>query len=87
MQCPPTSPGRNGRKFHLVPAAFKTSSVSIPNLLKINASSLTKAIFTSLCVFSITFAASATLILCALKVPAVIISLYKLYNITPKTEF
>jgi predicted O-linked N-acetylglucosamine transferase (SPINDLY family) len=23
MQCPPTKPGRNGRKFHLLPATFK----------------------------------------------------------------
>jgi hypothetical protein len=23
MQCPPTSPGRNGRKFHLVPAGLE----------------------------------------------------------------
>ena len=27
MQCPPTSPGKNGRKFHLVPAA---SSMDYP---------------------------------------------------------
>ena len=26
MQWPPTRPGRNGRKFHLVPAASSTSS-------------------------------------------------------------
>ena len=39
MQCPPTKPGLNGRKFHLVPAASKTSSVSIWSLLKIKESS------------------------------------------------
>ena len=74
MQCPPTNPGLKGRKFHLVPAAFKTDSVSIFIELKIIASSLIKEIFKSLCVFSITFAASATFILSALYVPAVMIS-------------
>ena len=29
MQCPPTKPGLKGKKFHLVPAAFSTSWVSI----------------------------------------------------------
>jgi len=43
---------------------------------KINANSLIKAMFTSLCVFSITLLASATLILDALCVPATIIDLY-----------
>jgi hypothetical protein len=38
MQCPPTSPGRKGRKFHLVPAAFNTAFVSIPIRLNISAS-------------------------------------------------
>jgi len=60
MQWPPTSPGRNGRKFHLVPAAFSTSSVSRPSLPKMIASSFTNAMLRSRCVFSITFAASAT---------------------------
>ena len=60
MQCPPTRPGRNGRKFHLVPAASSTSLVSMPSRSKMMASSLTKAMFRSRCVFSITFAASAT---------------------------
>ena len=52
MQCPPTSPGRNGKKFHFVPAAYKTASVSIPTFSKITANSLIKAIFTSLCIFN-----------------------------------
>ena len=62
MQCPPTNPGLNFRKFHFVPAASKTSWVSIPNKLKILASSFTKAILMSRCEFSITLEASATLI-------------------------
>ena len=66
MQCPPTSPGRNGRKFHFVPAACSTSSVSMFILAKISASSLTSAMLTSRWVFSITLAASATLMLDAL---------------------
>ena len=78
MQCPPTRPGVNGRKFHFVPAASNTDWVSIVNLSKIIASSLMRAIFTSLCVFSIIFAASAILILAALCVPATIICWYKL---------
>ena len=66
MQCPPTRPGLNGKKFHFVAAASKTDLVLIFNLLKIIENSFTRAIFTSLCVFSITLAASATLILGAL---------------------
>ena len=62
MQCPPTNPGRKGRKFHLVEAAAKTSLVSNPMALNIMASSFTKAILISRWVFSITLAASATLI-------------------------
>ena len=61
MQCPPTKPGLNGKKFHLVLAAANTSCVSIPNLSNINASSLTKEILISRCAFSIDLAASATL--------------------------
>ena len=76
MQCPPTRPGRNGRKFHLVPAASSTSSVSMPRRLKISASSLISAMLTSRCVFSITLAASATRMLDALWVPAVMICAY-----------
>ena len=49
----------------------------MPNLLKIIESSLINAIFTSRCVFSITLAASATLMELALCVPAVIIERYK----------
>ena len=61
MQCPPTNPGLKGRKFHLVPVASNTSSVSIYSLLKRTESSFTKAILISLCEFSIILAASATL--------------------------
>ena len=63
MQCPPTSPGRNGRKFHLVPAASSTSSVSMPILWKMSDSSFMSAMLRSRCVFSMTLAASATLML------------------------
>ena len=63
MQWPPTRPGRNGRKFHFVPAAFSTSIVSMPILSKMIASSFISAMLRSRCVFSITFAASATLML------------------------
>ena len=51
MQWPPTKPGLNGKKFHLVSAALRTASESIPNLLNIIESSLIRAIFTSLWVF------------------------------------
>ena len=63
------------QKFHLVEAAFKTSLVFIPNLLKIMLSSFINAIFKSLCEFSITFAASIFM-LDTLNVPALIIFLY-----------
>ena len=76
MQWPPTSPGRNGRKFHFVPAACSTSSVSMSSLLKISASSFTSAMLTSRWVFSITLAASATLMELALCVPAVMMEAY-----------
>ena len=66
MQCPPTSPGLNGKKFHFVPAASSTSCVFMSSKLKIFANSFTNAILISLCEFSITFAASATLIELAL---------------------
>ena len=46
-QAAPTSPGRKGRKFHLVPAASNTSWVSMPSLLKIMDSSFIRAIFKS----------------------------------------
>jgi hypothetical protein len=68
--------GRNGRKFHFVPAASSTSSVSMPILLKISASSFISAMLRSRCVFSITFAASATRIELARCVPAVTIEAY-----------
>ena len=64
------------KKFHFVLAASRTSDVSTSNFLNINANSLTNAILISLCVFSITFAASAVLIDAALKTPAFIILLY-----------
>ena len=44
MQWPPTKPGTNGRKFHFVPAASSTDSVSISNLLKNLANSFIRAI-------------------------------------------
>ena len=83
MQCPPTKPGLKGRKFHLVPAASKTALVSISNILKIFASSFTKAILISRCEFSITLAASATLMVGAKCVPAVITLLYKASTFLP----
>ena len=43
MQCPPTRPGLNGIKFHLVPAAASTSWVSIPSRPKIIDSSFISA--------------------------------------------
>ena len=73
MQWPPTRPGLKLRKFHFVDAASNTEPVSIFILEKIIDSSFMRAIFKSLCVFSITLAASATLIDSALKVPATII--------------
>ena len=63
MQCPPTKPGKNFKKFHLVPAASKTSYVLIFILLKMIDNSFINAMFTSRCVFSIILAASATLML------------------------
>ena len=66
MQCPPTNPGLKFKKFHLVFAASKTSEVLIPSLEQIKLISFIKDIFISLCAFSITFDASATLMLVAL---------------------
>ena len=51
--------------------------MSIFNKLKILANSFTKAMLMSRCEFSITFAASATLILEAMYVPATIMDLYR----------
>ena len=62
MQCPPTNPGRKGKKFHLLLAASITALVSMSKILKILAISFIKAILTSRWAFSITLAASATLI-------------------------
>ena len=59
-----------------MPAACSTSSVSMPRRLKISASSLISAILTSRCVFSITLAASATRMLEALCVPALMMLAY-----------
>lgn len=64
------------QKFHLVPAASSTSLVFIPIRSKIIESSFIKEILISRCVFSITFAASATFILEALYIPALIIAPY-----------
>ncbi|MNP64297.1 hypothetical protein D3C76_1597810 [compost metagenome] len=93
MQCPPTRPGLNFRKFHLVPAASRTSSVSMPMRSKISASSFMRAMFKSRWVFSITLAASATLIDAALYTPAVTTELYTSATISrvaascPETTF
>jgi hypothetical protein len=54
----------------LVPAASSTASVSSLRRAKICANSFTSAMFTSRCVFSIAFAASATRIDGARCVPA-----------------
>ena len=77
------SPSLNFKKFHLVAAASITSSVSMPILSKIKASSLTNEIFKSLWAFSIALEASATLIELARSVPAVIIEAYRLFTILP----
>ena len=63
MQWPPTRPGLNFRKFHLVPAAVSTSVVSMPILSKMIASSFISAMLRSRWVFSMTLAASAVLML------------------------
>ena len=70
MQCPPTRPGLNFKKFHLVPAASSTSYVLIPMRSKMMLSSLMRAMLTSRCVFSMILEASATLMLDARWVPA-----------------
>ena len=57
------SPGVNFKKFHFVPAALKTSLVSICIISNRTDNSFMKPILISRWVFSITFAASATLIL------------------------
>ena len=83
MQWPPTSPGLNGRKFHLVEAASSTSCVSMPILVNILDSSFTNAILISRCEFSITLAASATFIVGARCVPAVITEAYTSFTFLP----
>ena len=60
------------------PAAFSTSSVSMPRRSKTMASSFISAMFRSRWVFSITLAASATLMLLARCTPAVITVSYSL---------
>ena len=62
MQWPPTKPGWKLRKFHFVAAAASTSPVSMPSRWKMADSSFMKAMLRSRWVFSITLAASATLI-------------------------
>src|SRR5262249_32764172 len=62
MQCPPTRPGVKLRKFHLVAAAESTSFVSMSSAWKMAESSFMNAMLRSRCAFSITLAASATLI-------------------------
>ena len=52
MQWPPTRPGVNGRKFHLVRAAASTSPVSMPSAWKIIDNSFISAMLRSRCVFS-----------------------------------
>ena len=70
MQWPPTRPGWNGRKFHLVPAAVEhVPDRQMPSLAKICVISFMKAMLMSRWAFSITLAASAALIEAARKTP------------------
>ena len=71
MVVPTPFKGNHEPDVSYVEAASSTSCVSIPILVKILESSLTKAMFISRCEFSITLAASATLIVEARWVPAV----------------
>ena len=80
IQWPPTIPGVNFIKFHLVAAAAITSFVLMPIEVYNWCISFISAIFTSLWIFSVTFAASATLIDDAWWIPASIIEEYK--NVT-----
>ena len=57
-----TNPGLKSKKFHLVKDASKTSKELI-FIFADFATSFTKAIFISLCAFSITLEASATFML------------------------
>ena len=72
MQWPPTSPGSNGRKFHLVRAASSTSQTETSMREKICAISFMKAMLMSRWAFSIAFAASAALIEAARKTPPLV---------------
>ena len=74
MQCPPTRPGLNGRKFHLVRAAASTSHTERSIAPKICAISFMKAMLMSRWAFSITLAASAALIDAARNMPPVVIA-------------
>ena len=76
MQWPPTKPGVSFMKFHFVDAASMTSIVEISNEVNSWCNSFINAIFTSLWIFSVTFAASATLIDDASWIPASIIEEY-----------
>ena len=74
MQWPPTRPGSNGRKFHLVRAASSTSQTDTPTLRQICATSFMKAMLMSRWAFSITLAASAALIEAARNTPPLVIA-------------
>ena len=76
MQWPPTKPGLKGKKFHFVDAASKTSFELISKCSRKDEYSFTIAILASLWIFSINFAASATLVEVALNVRASIILHY-----------
>ena len=69
MQCPLTSPGCMGMKFHFVLAAAMTSSVLMPKAEKMVCISLANAMSTSRWQFSMTLLASATRMQGALYVP------------------
>ncbi|EXI73000.1 MAG: hypothetical protein AW07_02932 [Candidatus Accumulibacter sp. SK-11] len=60
----------------MLPAASRTSTVSMPMRSKMIASSFIRAMFRSRWVFSMTLAASATLMLDAGKTPAVMTLAY-----------
>ena len=68
----------NGRKFHLVRAAASTSAVSMPSTWQIAESSFISAMLRSRWVFSMTLAASATLIDDARWMPALTTEPYTL---------
>ena len=80
-------------EVELLTITYKSSHIIDQCLSKISENSFIKAIFTSRWIFSITFAASATLIDSALYVPAFIIDWYilsiifKLWWFEPETIF